>query len=331
MFAVSAVNYALLLPPVITNRPPGVFYSQLFSGGELRAEGGEIIKVDAKSSDGFNYDYFLFIPDTAEAGTELYLLVEPNNTGTVSDDIRRHEDDVRSKLSSLWFTRLARDLGAPLLVPVFPRPESDWRVYTHSLDRDTVYTQDGELARIDRQLISMMEDVKALLESKGYLTRDKVLLNGFSASGSFVNRFTALYPELVKAVAAGGVNSMPILPLETHGGTDLIYPIGVADNSAITGRDFEPASYGEVHQFIYMGAEDHNDTLEYSDAFDDFERDIIVTVMGRGMRRRWELAKELYAPYGRAELRLYEGVGHTVTDEIYADCLEFFRRALDRK
>lgn len=39
---------------------------------------------------------------------------------------------------------------------------------------------------------------------------DKVLLNEFSASGNFVNRFTALYPNCVQSV----VNHMPIFPIE---------------------------------------------------------------------------------------------------------------------
>lgn len=43
----------------------------------------------------------------------------------------------------------SKELKIPLLVPFFDRPASNVKIYTHSLDSDTLKKTDGKLARID--------------------------------------------------------------------------------------------------------------------------------------------------------------------------------------
>ena len=118
----------------------------------------------------------------------------------------------------------------------------------------------------------MIADARRRLAEVGVQTHDKVLLIGFSASGHFVNRFTALHPESVEAAVAGAVNGILILPFERIGTTDLPYPLGVMGLAALTGRPFQVEAWKRVPQFIFMGAEDTNDWAQSDDAYTDAER-----------------------------------------------------------
>ena len=282
--------------------------------------------IAAKPNKSFNYGYFYYIPNNVKANT--YLLVEPNNTGQVSNDIKMHERaayDLIQRQSS-W----ADELGVVLLVPAFPRPASNGNMYTHALDRDTLLNKTGPMARIDLQLIAMIDDFRELCQSKGITVAPKVLLDGFSASGSFVNRFTAIHPELVQAVASGGINCMPILPIGaiTKNGSviNLIYPIGIYDIGTITGTPFNLTLYKTVPQFIYMGQNDDNDTLPYSDAFGDEEKSIIKIVLGEVMWDRWQPSIDVYTQQGcNVIFKVYQGVGHGWNQSIISDILAFFK------
>lgn len=289
------------------------------AGGESR-----IVEIPADPEAGFNFEFFLLIPSGLEAGDSTRLLVEPNNTGTVDDRHRVHAEKGRRMITGGYPRRLAEELGVPLLVPTFDRPETGWRRYTHALDRDTLQISEGKLARIDLQLIAMIDRARELMAAEGVAVPRRVLLNGFSASGNFVNRFAALHPERVKAVASGGVNGMPILPLAELEGRELIYQVGIADLGELTGRPFDLEAYRTVGQFIYMGAEDANDTLPYDDAYNEPEREVTLAVLGESMRERWEKSQAIYRDLELpVRFETYAGVGHTISREIFNDLVEF--------
>ncbi len=80
------------------------------------------IKVAADSKKGFHFPYYLFMPKGIDPGAKGHLFVETNNTGTTSDDFQVHDDAAARLVRDSHATRIARGFGAPLLVPVFPRP-----------------------------------------------------------------------------------------------------------------------------------------------------------------------------------------------------------------
>jgi|SRR5690554_1499024 len=227
----------------------------------------ELIKIDANPKQGFNYGYYLYIPNGVKQSEVGYLLVEPNNTGYPSDDNSIHKKEAKEQILHETGNYISKELKIPLLVPFFDRPASNVKMYTHSLDSDTLKKTDAKLARIDLQLINMIKDAKSRLFKRNIYVKDKVFLNGFSASGSFTNRFTALHPEIVKAVVSGGVNCMPIIPSKEWKGKKLPFHIGVANIKEIAGIEFNLDEYKRVAQYIYMGELDDNDTLPYDDAF----------------------------------------------------------------
>lgn len=75
-----------------------------------------------------------------------------------------------------------------------------------------------------------------------------------------------------------------------------------------------------------MGSMDDNDTLPYSDAFGDEEKNIIKSILGIRMKDRWEKSKNFYDQINiPAQLVMYHGVGHTVKHEMRDDIIEFFK------
>ncbi|MBE5979584.1 MAG: hypothetical protein E7249_10655 [Paenibacillaceae bacterium] len=302
----------------------------LFLAYRIVGVGGRIIKVGAASDKGFNTEYYLFIPDTLKVSDSTFLLVEPNNTGFVDDRHKKHKKAAYNTIRFGQSHQIARKLGIPLLIPCFDRPKEDWQIYTHALDRDTLLCEKYPLVRIDKQLNFMIDDAKMYLDAHNIHMKDKVLLNGFSASGSFVNRFTALYPQRVAAVAAGGINGMAILPVKNIKGNELVYPVGISDIKQIAGLDFNPSAFASVPQYYYMGADDENDTLPFDDAFSPLERELIIKVLGEDMSVRWEKCQNLYESQNiNAQFNTYHGVGHGTTPEINAVIVSFFTQVID--
>ena len=292
----------------------------------------QLIYVQALPMEGFNFPYFLFIPQKTPKDRPIRLLVAPNNSGRADDDfqfhLRRAKDQLRRGSPG---RHLAEELGVPLLVPAFPRPRGIWlwqqRIYTHALDRDAMLIEEGPLERIDLQLVAMIDHARAMLMERDLQVQDRILMDGFSASGTFVNRFAALHPQLVHAVAAGAVNGLPIFPLAELDGTELPYPIGVADIEQLTGTPFDQAAYESVSQYIYMGYLDRNDTYPYDNAWNDTERDLIARLFGEEMMpTRWQRSQALLAEWApSAQLVTYDGIAHRIRPEMLADIVAFFR------
>ncbi|MEM7346107.1 MAG: hypothetical protein AAF485_17855, partial [Chloroflexota bacterium] len=192
-------------------------------GGVL---GPYIVRVQhfpANPSEGYYADFYVYISPGARQATSqgqtATLLVQPNNSGTNSDDPTIHQRDA-------WWTgfgrhRLANQLDVILLVPAFIRPGEDWQIYTHALDRDVLTTDRTDLARLDLQLLAMVDVARTTLAADGIATGNKFLIQGYSASGMFANRFAALHPERVKAVAAGSPGGWPIAPVAEFEGVML--------------------------------------------------------------------------------------------------------------
>jgi pimeloyl-ACP methyl ester carboxylesterase len=285
-------------------------------------------RVDAAPANGFHSGYYLYVPTSLhrDADGVATLLVQPNNSGRVSDDLASHRRDA-------WMTgferkQVAEDLGVALLVPAFPRPARDWRVYTHALDRDVLTTRDPALARLDLQLIAMIDDARARLHKEGLQVDARVLLQGYSASGMFANRFTALHPQRVRAATIGSPGGWPIAPVAKVGVAALPYPSGIADLQALTGNSFDAAAFARVPQFLYMGDADDNDSLDFGDGWDKPMASEVDRLFGATPLARWRHAEALYAQAGaNARFELVPGVGHD-RKALQARSTAFFKQVL---
>lgn len=284
-------------------------------------DGGNLVfAVPADPAQGFSWPYYVGLPPTLD--DEASLLVAPNNTGAASDALTVH--DQAAEALALGLANHMEDLGVPWLVPVFPRPETP-AIYTHALDRDTLETDAPGLERIDLQLIAMVADARRRLAEADRAVAARLLLEGFSASGAFVHRFTALHPELVKAAATGSGAGWPIAPVTAYDGLDLRYPVGIADLASLVGTPFSATDYRAVPLYIYVGSEDENDPVP---GWDPVDRDAVFTLTGvesGPIWPRWLVSEEIHAAAGMTAARfaIYPGVGHSVTSGMTADIQAF--------
>ena len=283
----------------------------------------EPMLIDAVPPAGFNYPYYLYVPDEPVGELAVPVLVEPTNMPGPTDDFEAHLGESERRVTGGICRRIVDRLGVPLVHPVFPRPVSDpvdWTHYTHSLCRETMSLDETPLANIDEQLLAMVDDARHRLDDHGIETRERFALNGFSGSGTFANRFAALHPARVLSVSAGGINGMAILPVEEAEVpvefTDrrrLTYPVGIADLEELTGSPFDRDAFRAVPQFLYLGSDDQRDPLRYPDAWTGVEeRASAILVYGDDIHDdRFPTCRQIYADEGvSAVFRVYDGVGH---------------------
>ena len=282
-----------------------------------------LCRVSENPTKGFNFPYYLLVPEGIDLSKRIYLLVEPNNTG-VGSSFESLDKNTKDSIETCSASSVARKLKIPLLMPVFPRPGGT--LYTHALDRETLLIQDGDLKRIDLQLIKMINHAQKLLLRNDVKVNDKIFMNGFSASGTFTNRFTMLHPTLVRAVATGGINSIPTFPTDRWNGTTMRYPVGIADVKKIAGIDFDETLYKQVSQYIYMGALDDNDTVPFRDAYDEVDAELIKNLTAvKMMPDRWHLSQSIYKTLEiPAQFVTYEDTGHEIKTEMIDDIVAFF-------
>jgi len=290
---------------------------------------GTISKEQARAKL-FEHPYFFYIPRTIKRNSKVQILIVPTNAGSISNEkLSEYENKIKKRTK--WLARdFAEKLGVVLLKPAFPRWKSDWRYYTHALDRDTLKTQISSIVRLDLQLFNMVSDLKEKLEAMNMKANKKVLLFGYSASAMFANRFTVLHPEKVLASAVGAPGGWPIAPLSKYKGTSLRYPIGVSDINDVSKIKFNLKEFQGVKQFIFMGDQDTNDSVKYDDSYDPEDRDIIFTVFGKKPLDRWPKIKKIYSKLSKnTKFKLYENTGHTITDEMLSDIIDFFTKSMN--
>lgn len=287
------------------------------------------LKIEANSGKGFYWPYLVFIPKHTNDGKYRFF-VTPNNTGKTNDSLEVHE---ASALKTLERVKLVNNhLKTILLIPVFPRSSTNSKIYTHALDRDVMLTENDSLKRLDLQLIAMINDARERLSSVNILTEEKILMFGFSASGMFVNRFSFLHPEMVLAAAVGSPGGWPMVPEKKYNNNPLNYPVGIHDFTEITGKVFDKNEFIKINQFFFLGDEDENDSVIFDDSYDDAERDVILKNFGEDLQERWSFCSNLYEKNNCKNVRfkIYEGVGHTINNEILNDILSFFINASER-
>lgn len=295
----------------------------------------KVIKVFPRTGSGFSYPYYLSIPNNLDTSKDVHVIVEPNNYGQVGNS--DYQDTlVRKALLEEYSMsdQINKQLNSIILTPVFPRGVTsdgveNYKLYTHELDRDTILGNDHEKIRIDNQLANMIKNAHDVLNKEGITSvKDKVFMIGYSASARFTNRFALLHPELVQAVATGGINANPILPLKELSGQTLIYPVGIGDAEKILGTSVNLEAYKNVKQYIYMGELDTNDDVAYDDGYDEPERQLIYNLIGKKqMPDRWNKTQQIFKglPYP-IQFATYKGIGHEINEDTNADVIEFFKQ-----
>lgn len=290
---------------------------------------GEFFRIEANPDQGFHHPFFLYVP--VEGRQARTLLVAPNNTGSsLTESETQIQDTLRKGFAEAYIAERTKSI---LLVPAFPRPNVEPPIYTHALSRSALLVKEGPLQRVDLQLIAMIDAARALLKSKYKIKlRQKVFLTGFSASASFVNRFSFLHPEIVAAAAVGAPGGWPISPVSKFEGTPLSYPVGIFDVKDLIGKEIDLKSLKSVSFFFYIGDRDENDSVTFRDSFSTVDEQIVMRRFGKKPVERWPRAKELYRDTGmQASFKTYPGIPHEVTRDMREDVIRFFDSAMAKQ
>lgn len=320
----------------------------------------QVIFVPAMPEKGFYWPYYLAIPSsgnrTQNDGHRRYLMIDTTNTGgrkSIDEMLSRARAEVADQRQVSIVT--ADELGLPLLYPAFPRPDVTYvyqgesnQFYTHALDRDTAtlhlkmrdpagaealtkaFKQAGydvkEFLQLDVQLNAMIDHAIGYLNQYGHKVEPhKVFLSGYSGSGTFVDRYTLLQPDRVKAVASGATVDDMALPLAEYKGESLIFPIGTSDYQEITGRNFDLEKNNQVARLIFMGEADENNTLPYGDCYGQRERKIITSLWGSDILPRAQALTKLYEQSGgKGMIILDKGIKHSMSPAMRAYMKAFF-------
>lgn len=281
----------------------------------------------ATPAEGFRWPYLLYRPKEIRFPS---LLVVPNNTGFATVDLELLRASAFCEIEAQ--SALAERLGCPLLVPLFPRPPLpgfEENLYLHALSRAALQATPESWRRVDLQLLGMIRDAQRHLQFGGTEMTDKVLLSGFSASGSFVNRFAMIHPERVLAVACGSPGGWPLAPVANLDGHELPYPVGISDLPILTDRPVGWDALRQVPWLFFQGEQDVNDAVPFRDSFSKADEEQIFRCFGTTPVSRWKRAEELYARQGlRARFVLYPGVGHSIPPKIQEDIARFFEERL---
>ena len=266
---------------------------------------------------GFHWPYLVYLPKELRGSR---MLVAPNSTGFRTDELELLRTAASCEVRRQ--TALADRLGVPLLVPLFPRPATD-DLYLHALTRSSLEAKEERFQRVDLQLIAMIDDARANLK-----VEPEVLLEGFSASGSFVDRFTMLHPERVRAVAVGSPGGWPIAPLAQLDADELTWPVGISDVAKLTGKPVELGALKKVSWLFFLGAVDMNDAVPFRDSFSAADQALIFRRFGKTPVSRWKQAEQLHKRAGLdAKFKLYPGTGHQVSAEMEKDIAAFLEGA----
>lgn len=283
----------------------------------------------------FHSPYYVYtsqkVKKKAQNKEKLHILVLPNNTGTISDDNRKHE--LFSMLMAFIGKTVFKELNVIILVPAFPRPADDETrlIYTHALDRDVFLTNISSLKRPDLQLLAMIDETRKHFIKDGWDVDERVIIWGFSASGMFTNRFTLLHPERVLGASTGSPGGWPIAPVSSYKNSELRYPIGISDIEALSGNSINMEAFKKVPQIFFIGEKDTNDSVPYRDSYEEQDRQLVYELFGRTPIERWTLAEKMYSDIDAdARFKLYKGMGHIPSIKCLSDSVSFFKSILEK-
>lgn len=283
---------------------------------------------------GFHFGYFLYLPLSLR-DVPVLIVEGPAvaEVGPMEEACRIVAQKADFEISAGGYPHyLARILGCPVMMPLFPRPRLEGEennIYTHALTSMAMAISDSVLARVDLQLIAMFQDIRNRFAGAGINIYDKFIVKGFSAGGCFAHRFTLLHPQYVLAAVGGGDTHTFTLPLRTYQNETLIWPNGMGNTDCYCNFDYE--CYKGVRQLFYMGDQDFNDDVPYDDSYTEEERRQIYRLFGEiAMPDRWNLYQRLVSELGLDNIvcKTNPGLGHRPGPEIRNYIVGFLKEVL---
>ncbi len=291
--------------------------------------GGLLYRIPSNPTQGYNFEYLLFIPSGIRNKTSLIL--ESMNYKTCEtinpkEKIEYMYENYKSFRNPIHYCN--QKSLFPILYPLIPRYYDNTlneEIYLNMLSSNTFKVSNKLYERVDLQIINMINDAKRRLAKNNIYLDEKIIIHGFSASAKFANRFTLLHPELVKLVIAGGLGGTLILPLRNVDNEELLYPVGIGNFSEIT--DEKIKKFTVIKQCYYQGRKDEIDAFQsvndkgvipyYKGIITSDELKQLYKYLGKDINTRWENTQKIYNELCQnVILKTYENGEHNLNEAV---------------
>lgn len=208
--------------------------------------GEYIIYINTITENNSMFPYILVYPKALKENSELVVDTLNTRSGHNTEDrfdvLLRGLDEVGLVIKC--------KINVPMAYVFVPRREFSTEPYYQQLSRECFVSDNIKYNRCDLLVKASIINAQNKIQNiSGKNISDKIVLEGYSTSGVFAQRFALLHPEMIsKAIIGGAIGSIPI-PTQ-----DFNYPIGIKDFKQIFGEDFNEEAYKNI-QFAYYAGE----------------------------------------------------------------------------
>jgi predicted esterase len=236
---------------------------------------------------------------------EFYVHVPPVITGRLRVLVALH--GMGQEAHSFCDALLARADHANWLVVAPTYNYGDWR------DPNQVAREESS-----RFIPRLHEFLEELPTRTGLDLEPRAALLGFSRGAQLAQRFAMIYPEQTLAVVAfsAGSYTLPASRARVENrDVALTYPLGTADVQERFGRRFDSAALQRIPFLVGVGADDRNPA--------DLPRQWDAHLGDNRLARAEAIVGRLTNLGVPAELAIFPGVGHSLTDAMRGRAIDF--------
>lgn len=217
---------------------------------------GYTVYINTITVNGSMFPYILVYPKTIDENCEL--IVDTLNTLNTHSTKEREVTFIYGAEKIGSYVR--SQINAPMLYVYVPGENENEPYYQH-LARECFTSNDLKYPRCDLLVKQSILDAQKKLRSiSGKDVSDKIVLNGYSTSGVFAQRFAVIHPEIIsKAIIGAATGSIPI-PSK-----DLDWPFGIRNFEELFGKKFDEDSYKKIQFAYYVGELEARETSNRRD------------------------------------------------------------------
>lgn len=235
------------------------------------------------SPKGCKIAYLLELPRELSGNTE-FIVSGTNDSGKSRKNITNYEDNINMHLESKFYDILGNGVKrfphVEIILPHYDaaiKSEPDFKYkpvyatlnlecFDGLVERTDLLDQD-KFIRIDEQIRKCISNAKKYVENlrevsnnpmtskirknipeiESVSIEEKVNLFGYSQGAVFVERFSAIYPEIVSKLLTGGNAGTQLIPDDT-----MDYPFGTKNYKKIFGKEFDEKSYTGIQRAQFV-------------------------------------------------------------------------------
>lgn len=238
---------------------------------------GFLYEFEAIDNENIYLPFLLYVPINREGCKDLLVVCKTPyvSFGNLEEAIMEMKYNVRDGITYLslgsYVSVLAGKYNNPVLIPLVPRcPGLDtfymgYRMYHNDFTVPKRLFEVGfskfnaddleKFKNLDKQILNMINYSIKVMKKNGYTVDDKVIMQGYSASGKLANFFSWLHPSKVKMIISGGTDGLMMYPIKEYKNYKFDYPIGIND------VDVDIDEFQKIKQFYFIAKNDINDPV----------------------------------------------------------------------